>query len=150
MTTNEIVERYSLKEFGYYTDGGKLKVGCDDDELVVYKRPKRVKVIFRAQYVGCTGGDFYSVQFKIENWSGDGVCVHWQERDFGWVSVRVDGVNWQTLSHPYLTIKDTRCPLYIGQDAKGKWSTPVIFNREQKNKLQDLVEYLEEKLNATS
>lgn len=146
MTTNEIVERYSLKEFGYYTDGGKLKVGCDDDELVVYKKPKRVTVDTHIVYVY---DNYWSVRFKIENWDGRG-GVFGEGGRFGWYGVRVGGIRLRTASHPYLTIEDTRCPLYIGQDAKDKWSTPVIFNREQKDKLLDLVKYLEEKLNAPS
>lgn len=134
----ELVERYEREDFEVEQN---FELGTWD----VYKKLKRVKVLVDNRNIG---DGYWAVRFKIVNWSGGKFSVHHTEKDFGWHSVTVGSLYVRTVAHGYVSLHDTRCPLYIGQDAQDKWSTPVIFNREQKEKLQDLCKYLEDKLNG--
>lgn len=138
----ELVERYDKNSH-------EIEYNVDLDTLDVYKKPKRVKVNFSVlkatQDRICV--DFYVVRFKIENWEEQTVNVHYRNVDFGWHSVEVNPRWNYTSAFCYVTVGDPG-RLRICGDAKGKWSTPVIFNRKQRDKLQDLVKYLEEKLNG--
>lgn len=141
MTTSRVlVEKYGIGDYG-------IEYNPIDATWDVYKKPKRVKVLVDNRNIG---DGYWAVRFKIVNWSGGKFIVYYTERDFGWNQVQVDSHCVRTTAAHYTSLHETSCPLYIGGDAQDKWSAPVIFNREQREKLQDLCKYLEEKLNAPS
>lgn len=136
-TSRELVEKYEMEYF-------EVEGNTVDRTWDIYEKRKKVVVKYTATNINF---NFYAVQFKIENWNGSKVSIPHNQVDFGWCFVRLDDYK-RTASHTYLTLKEPS-PLYIGRDAQDQWSTPVIFNREQQEKLLDLVEYLEDKLNAS-
>ena len=131
---------FPLKEWEYTTEPEPFELPAPTKLILTRKKPKvKVEYCLHEGYKSTQYGQYHIVQFRVTGWDGDCASVEYFDKG----RLRSLLKNTDTTFH---NIFDSE-GLYIGRDAIGKWSAPVLLPESTYSRLDEITKALEDRAN---